>query len=64
LKSLNSLDFKTAQKFWRRQYADAGFWLISTFSSRELLTLLALSGELAGGILGFAKASGALENYI
>ncbi|HKL94754.1 MAG TPA: iron-containing alcohol dehydrogenase [Clostridia bacterium] len=64
LSSLCDLDFKSAQKFWRRQYSDAGYWLSKTFSAKELLTLLSLSGELAGGILGFAKASGALENYI
>lgn len=64
LSKLSDLEFKSAQKFWRRQYADAGYWLSNTFSANELLTLLALSGELAGGILGFAKATGALEYYL
>ena len=64
LDELSDLNFKSAQKFWRRQYADAGFWLSNTFCVKELLSLMSLSGELAGGLLGFAKASGALENYI
>lgn len=64
LKSLNSLDFRAAQKFWKRQYSDAGFWIQETFTAKELLSLMSLSGELAGGLLGFAKASGILENYI
>jgi len=64
LAALKTLDYKADQRRWRRLYDDAGYWLKETFTVRELLSLMALSGELSGGLLGFAKASGALEDYI
>ncbi len=64
ISELENENFAESQKIWRRQYQDAGFWMKQHFSTRELQSLMSLSGELAGGILGFAKMSGCLENYI
>ncbi len=61
---LNSIDLEKSQRRWRRLYEDAGFWLKENFTTKELLSSMALCGEISGGLLGYAKASGALEDYI
>lgn len=61
---LDSIDLEKSQRRWRRLYEDAGFWLKENFTTKELLSIMALCGEISGGILGYAKASGALEDYI
>lgn len=61
---LNSIDLEKSQRKWRRLYEDAGFWLKENFTTKELLSSMALCGEISGGLLGYAKASGALEDYI
>lgn len=58
LSELSSLDPGTAGRTWRRMYDDAGFWMKSAFTSRDLLRAMSLAGELAGGLLGFAAATG------
>ena len=61
---LNSIELEKSQRRWRRLYEDAGFWLKENFTTKELLSSMALCGEISGGLLGYAKASGALEDYI
>ena len=64
LSCLEEIDYSTSQRRWRRIYDDAGFWLKENFSSKELLSIMALAGETSKGLLGYAKATGALEDYI
>lgn len=58
LDKLGSIDFRTAQRFWRRLYPDAGYWLKSEVTCRDLLSGLTLAGSLSDSLLGFAYASG------
>ncbi|MDE5602105.1 MAG: iron-containing alcohol dehydrogenase [Clostridia bacterium] len=58
LDKLGSIDFRTAQRFWRRLYPDAGYWLKSEITCRDLLSGLTLAGSLSESLLGFAYASG------
>lgn len=64
LNCLDKIDYSVGQRRWRRLYDDAGFWLKENFSSKELLSIMALAGEMSKGLLGYAKATGALEDYI
>lgn len=64
LGELKKLKFETTQRLWRRQYPDAGFWLQNQFSINELLSMMSLAGEFSNGLLGFAKRSGVLEEFI
>ncbi len=61
---LDKINYSVGQRRWRRLYDDAGFWLKENFSSKELLSIMALAGEMSKGLLGYAKATGALEDYI
>ena len=62
LDKLGSIDFRTAQRFWRRLYPDAGYWLKSEITCRDLLSGLTLAGSLSESLLGFAYASGVTAN--
>ena len=61
LDKLRAVDFHSAQKRWRRLYADAGYWLKSTFLSNSLLTAMRLSAEIGNGLLRYIAESGFLE---
>lgn len=61
LDKLRTVDFHSAQKRWRRLYADAGYWLKSAFSSNSLLTAMRLSAEIGNGLLRYIAESGFVE---
>ncbi len=60
LDKLSSIDFHTTQRFWRRLYPDAGYWLKGEITCRDLITCLSLTGYLSDSLLGFAYASGVI----
>lgn len=60
LDKLGSIDFHTTQRFWRRLYPDAGYWLKSEITCRNLTDCLTLAGYGSDNLLGFAYASGVL----
>ncbi len=60
LEKLTEVDFHTAGRFWRRLYADAGFWLKSEISSKLLFDTMALAGALGNNLLSLAYATGFL----
>lgn len=63
LERLSGIDLHAAQRFWRRLYPDAGYWLKHALTSRTVLKTLALAGELSGGLLGYAAATGFTERF-
>lgn len=58
LAELSSSDLGGAERKWRRMYDDAGFWMKSAFTSGDMIRAMALAGELSGGLLAFAAATG------
>lgn len=63
LERLKSTDFHSAQKRWRRLYADAGYWLKSAFTTHSLLEAMKLSAEIGDGLLRYIAESGFAEVY-
>jgi hypothetical protein len=61
LEKLRSVDFHSAQKKWRRIYADAGYWLKSAFTTKSLLSAMKLSAEIGHGLLRYILESGFAE---
>lgn len=60
LDRLGYIDFHTAQRFWRRLYPDAGYWLKGEITCKNLTDCLTLAGYGSDNLLGFAYASGIL----
>lgn len=58
LSELSSADLGGAERKWRRMYDDAGFWMKSAFTSADMIRAMALGGELSGGLLALAAATG------
>jgi len=63
LDKLGSIDLHTSQRFWRRLYPDAGYWLKSEVNCKELESCLTLAGSQSENLLGFAYASGILSAF-
>ncbi|GEM_PF-764458 len=61
LEKLANIDLHGMQRFWRRLYPDAGYWLKSEISAKEALDALALAGAVSDNLLGYAYASGMLK---
>ncbi len=61
LEKLSGIDLHGMQRFWRRLYPDAGYWLKSEISAKEMLHMLALAGAQSDNLLGYAYASGILK---
>ena len=60
LDGLNSLG---RQRFWRRLYPDAGYWLKSEVTICELMSAMTLAGAFSDSLLGLAFASGILARF-
>ena len=58
LEKLGGWDSRSRQRFWRRIYPDAGYWLKSEVTVDELLRAVTLAGAISDSLLGFAFASG------
>lgn len=61
LEKLAGIDLHGMQRFWRRLYLDAGYWLKSEFGANEVLECMRLAGATSDGLVGFAFASGILD---
>lgn len=61
LAELSVQDMRAAERRWRRIYDDAGYWLKSAVTARDVLDAMSLAGELSGGLLGYAAATGFLS---
>ena len=61
LEKLSGIDLHGMQRFWRRLYPDAGYWLKSEISAKEMLHMLSLAGAQSDNLLGYAYASGILK---
>lgn len=61
LEKLANIDVHGMQRFWRRLYPDAGYWLKNEISAKEMLEVLALAGAKSDNLLGYAYASGILK---
>ena len=62
LDRLSSADMKSAGRYWRRLYPDAGYWLKTELTSRDMLSCLSLAGAFSDSLLGYAFASGVLTD--
>ena len=60
LEKLGGLNSLGRQRFWRRIYPDAGYWLKSEVTIDELLRAMTLAGAFSDSLLGLAFASGIL----
>ena len=58
---LAGAELGTSARRWRRMYDDAGFWMKSAFTSGDMIRAMALAGETAGGLFGFASATGVFD---
>lgn len=58
---LAGAELGTSARRWRRMYEDAAFWMKSAFTSGDMIRAMALAGETAGGLLGFASATGVFD---
>lgn len=63
LEKLGSVDRHTGQRFWRRLYPDAGYWLKREVNENDLLRAMALAGAFSDGLLGYAFASGVTARF-
>lgn len=62
---LESFDMRAKQRYFRRLYDDAGFSLKTRVNAKELLSLVALGGGIAGDtFLGYLKRTGFLESFM
>lgn len=61
LERLANIDVHGMQRFWRRLYGDAGYWLKGEITAKELIALLPVVGAKSDNLLGYAYASGILH---
>ena len=61
LDKLGFADIKPNARTWRRIYDDAGFWLKSELTARDMLFAIRLAGSVSDNLLGYAYSIGALR---
>lgn len=54
-------DMRSVERRWRRMYDDAGYWLKSALTARDVLGAIALAGEECEGLLAYITATGFCE---
>lgn len=54
-------DMRSVERRWRRLYDDAGYWLKSALTARDVLGAIALAGEECEGLLAYITATGFCE---
>lgn len=64
LEKLASIDLHGMQRFWRRLYLDAGYWLKSEITATEVLRCMRLASCQSASLAGYAFASGILDKII
>ncbi len=63
LDKLSGIDIHSMQRFWRRIYPDAGYWLKGEISADAMLKCLSLAGSKSDSLLGYAYAGGVMTNF-
>ena len=63
LEKLAGIDVHGMQRFWRRLYDDAGYWLKAEITASETLSCMALAGAMSDNLLGYAYASGFMKRF-
>lgn len=63
LDKISGIDVLSMQRFWRRLYPDAGYWLKSETSASTVLKCMALAGAMSDNLLGYAYASGVMNKF-
>lgn len=63
LEKLAGIDLHGMQRFWRRLYDDAGYWLKGEITASETLSCMALAGAVSDNLLGYAHASGFMSKF-
>lgn len=53
-------ELRSTERKWRRIYDDAGYWLKSALTARDVMRAMSLAGELSGGLLQYAATTGFL----
>ena len=61
LEKLAGADVHSMQRFWRRLYLDAGYWLKSEICASEVIECMRLAGATSDSLAGYAFASGILD---
>ncbi len=64
LEKLASIDVHGMQRFWRRLYLDAGYWLKGEISASEVLWCIRVAAEGSDLLDGYAFASGVFERFV
>lgn len=60
LEKLGSLNAQKCERVWRRIYDDAGYFLKSAITAKDLKEAVFLAGSVSDNLLGYAYASGIL----
>lgn len=63
LDRLSGIDMHSMQRFWRRLYPDAGYWLKGEITTDAMLKCMSLAGSMSDNLLGFAYASGVMTGF-
>ena len=58
---LGGASLKPSARTWRRIYDDAGFWLKSELTAKDMFSAMRLAGSISDNLLGYAYAIGALR---
>lgn len=64
LEKLASVDMRSTERFWRRLYKDAGYWLKSEITASEVLLCVYLAGVMSDGLLGYIYALGMMNKFV
>lgn len=63
LEKLTGVELHTLQRFWRRIYTDAGYWLKGALSVKDITNALCAASVISDGLLGYLGASGLTANF-
>ncbi len=63
LERLEGQKQRSCQRFWRRLYPDAGYWLKSEVTRADMLGAMSLAGAFSDSLLGYAFASGITARF-
>lgn len=64
LEKLAGVDMHGVERFWRRLYKDAGYWLKSEITASEVLKCVYLAGVMSDGLLGYMYALGMMNKFV
>lgn len=64
LDKLGGVDMRGVERFWRRLYKDAGYWLKGEITASEVLECVYLAGVMSDGLLGYVYALGMMNKFV